>query len=82
MVFVFFIVSNLIMNLVLTVYNLVLLIEDGKYDVRLNYVTFIPISIRENRYVIWASSGVVILITFFFIFPVILLFSVHIKNFC
>ena len=58
------------------------MIFHNEYELYHDYIFFINKDIKDNKFVIWASSALVLMITFFFIFPVILLFTVHIKNFC
>ena len=82
MIFVGTLVCNLFLNFSLTVLNLYLMISNDNYTLQFDYITFISQEIKDSKYVIWASSAMVLMITFFFIFPVILLFTVHIKNFC
>ena len=82
MIFVTLLICNIITNFSLTAYNLAVMVKLGSYKLRDDYVKFIDLSIRDNKYVIIAASSLVLLITFFFAIPVAILLSVHIKNFC
>ena len=58
------------------------MVKDGSFKIREDYIDFIADKIKYNKYVIIGMSVIVLIITFLFIFPVIFLFTVHIKNFC
>ena len=58
------------------------MIKDGQFNIKKDYIPYIDDHVKSNRYVIIGLSFIVLVITFLFIFPVIFLFTVHIKNFC
>ena len=92
MVFIFLLVCNISINFVLTAYNLYRVIVEPNqiedhYHIFSNYLNDLGImneamAFWTKKYVVWGASALVLIITFFFIFPVLLLFTVHIKNFC
>jgi hypothetical protein len=84
MIFVGLLIANIFLNMVLTAYNLYLMVSHDHYELYFDYIpnTIISHEIKDNKYVIWGVSAIVIIITLFFIFPVLLLFYVHLKNFC
>jgi len=58
------------------------MIETGNWNLNDDYIHFIDKSIKLNKFVIIISSVLVMVITLFFLVPVTILMSVHIKNFC
>ena len=67
MIFLCLLISNIFLNFGLTAYNLFLMVKNDDYTLYYDYINFIPLAIRDNKYIIMATSGVVLLITFFFI---------------
>ena len=66
----------------MTLFNLIEMFKTDKWDLNDDYIHFLDKHIKDNKAIIIASSGLVLVITFFFLVPVTILMSVHIKNFC
>jgi len=82
MIFVSVLILNIITTFCLTLFNLIEMIETGNWNLNDDYIHFIDKSIKLNKFVIIISSVLVMVITLFFLVPVTILMSVHIKNFC
>ena len=82
MIFVSLLISNILTNFLLTMYNLVIMFKTDRWDLTRDYNRFLPANIDDNKTIIITSSLLVLLICLFFLFPVTALLCVHIKNFC
>jgi hypothetical protein len=82
MIFVTLLIFNIITNFVLTLYNLYEMWNTDTWSLNDDYIHFLDDAIKGNKAIIITSSLIVLVITLFFLIPVTVLMSVHIKNFC